>query len=37
MVIFNHTFSADKPIYFPSNWETGKTALQLHEEWKTTL
>jgi hypothetical protein len=37
MVIFNHTFSEDKPIYFPSNWETGKTALQLHEEWKLTL
>ncbi len=30
MVIFNHTFTDDKPVYFPSNWETGKTALELH-------
>lgn len=26
-VIFNNTFTADKPIYYPSNWETGKTSL----------
>lgn len=37
MVIFNHTFTNDKPIYFPSNWETGKTIAELHEEWKLTL
>lgn len=37
MVIFNHTFSEDKPIYFPSNWESGKTALELHAEWKLSL
>lgn len=37
MVIFNQTFSSDKHIYYPSNWETGKTAIQLHEEWKLTI
>jgi len=34
MVIFNHTFSDDKPVYFPENWQTGKTQAQLYEEWK---
>jgi hypothetical protein len=37
MVIFNHTFTDDKPVYFPANWETGKTLPELHEEWKLTL
>ena len=31
MVIFNQTFSSDKPIYFPDNWHTGKTQSQLFE------
>lgn len=37
MVIFNHTFSADKPIYFPANWESGKTGEELYLEWKASL
>ena len=37
MVIFNHTFTDDKPIYFPDSWHTGKTQTQLHEEWKITF
>ena len=30
MVIFNQTFSDDKPVYFPDNWRTGKTQSQLY-------
>lgn len=30
MTIFNETFTADKPIYYPSNWESGKTADQIY-------
>ena len=29
MPLFNQTFSDDKPIYYPSNWESGKTGLEL--------
>lgn len=29
-VIFNNTFTADKPIYYPSNWESGKTSEELY-------
>jgi hypothetical protein len=36
MPIFNQTFTDDKPIYYPSNWGTGKTADELYEEWKQT-
>ena len=36
-VIFNQTFSADKQIYYPSNWESGKTADQLYEEFQQTI
>lgn len=35
-VIFNTTFTKDKPIYYPSTWATGKTAVQLYEEFKLT-
>lgn len=30
MTIFNQTFTSDKPIYYPSNWGSGKTAFDLH-------
>jgi hypothetical protein len=36
MVVFNHTFTADRPVYFPTHWHSRKTQLQLHEEWKST-
>ena len=36
MVIYNHTFTDDKPVIFPDNWETGKTLIELHEEWQKT-
>ena len=37
MTIFNGTFTDDKPIYYPSTWETGKTAPELYEQWRLTL
>lgn len=37
MVIFNSTFIEGKPIIYPENWGSGKTSLQIHEEWKLTL
>ncbi len=37
MTIFNQTFTSNKPIYYPSNWGSGKTAFDLHEEWKETV
>lgn len=36
MVVFNATFSAEKPVYFPTNWHTGKTEQQLYLEWQET-
>lgn len=30
MPIFNGTFTDDKPIIYPSTWETGKTAPELY-------
>lgn len=36
-VIFNNTFSADKPIYYPPNWQSGKTAEQEYLEFKETF
>lgn len=36
-VIFNQTFSADKPIYYPANWGSGKTAEQQYDEFKATF
>ena len=36
MVVFNQTFSEDKPVYFPENWESGKTYILLYAEWQNT-
>jgi hypothetical protein len=33
-MLFNHTFTPDKPIYFPAYWESGKSGQQVYEEWK---
>jgi len=30
MAIFNGTFTDDRPIYYPSTWDTGKTAPELY-------
>jgi hypothetical protein len=37
MVIFNQTFSAERPIYFPDNWASGRTQMELYAEWKQGL
>lgn len=36
-IIFNNTFTADKPIYYPSNWQSGKTSQDQYNEFKQTL
>ena len=34
---FNETFSNDKPVIYPSTWESGKTAPELYQEFQTTI
>jgi len=36
MVIFNQTFSPDKEVIYPYNWNREKTMLQIFEEIRST-
>lgn len=33
-ITINNTFTSDKPIYYPKNWQSGKTALEEYNEFK---